>query len=115
MEDIQKRLAAIETGSPAIQVSQGDAQGNVQKSSVDQFSSPASATLPYPGLDGHPRRITPIPISVNTPIPAMNVKSSDQFIQETNELIQRHEKGKNSRKGYHRNWGKKVSIKWVIS
>ena len=28
------------------------------------FDTPASMTLPYPGLDGHPRRITPIPISL---------------------------------------------------
>ena len=28
------------------------------------FSTPASMTLPYPGLDGHPRRITPIPVSL---------------------------------------------------
>ena len=32
-----------------------------------RFSTPASATLPYPGLDGHPRRITPIPVSVPLP------------------------------------------------
>ena len=31
------------------------------------FDTPASMTLPYPGLDGHPRRITPIPISLPLP------------------------------------------------
>ena len=42
------------------------------------FSTPTSATLPYPGLDGHPRRITPIPVSlpILPPItPATVVKS----------------------------------------
>ena len=28
------------------------------------FDTPASMTLPYPGLDGHPGRITPIPVSL---------------------------------------------------
>ena len=32
-----------------------------------RFNTPANMTLPYPGLDGHQRRITPIPISI--PIP----------------------------------------------
>ena len=32
-----------------------------------KFDTPASMTLPYPGLDGHQRRITPIPISVPSP------------------------------------------------
>ena len=31
-----------------------------------EFDTPAGATTAYPGLDGHPRRITPIPVS--TPI-----------------------------------------------
>ena len=34
-----------------------------------KFDTPASMTLPYPGLDGHQRRITPIPISVPSPPP----------------------------------------------
>ena len=31
------------------------------------FDTPASMTLPYLGLDGHPRRITPIPVSLPLP------------------------------------------------
>ena len=31
--------------------------------------TPASMTLPYPGLDGHQRRITPIPVTL--PLPQM--------------------------------------------
>ena len=67
LEDMQKRMAALKTGSPANFVSQSGAQGKVQMSSVERFSSPASMTLPYPGLDGHPRQITPIPISIPEP------------------------------------------------
>ena len=33
------------------------------------FDTPASMTLPYPGLDGHQWRITPIPISAPSPSP----------------------------------------------
>ena len=34
-----------------------------------KFDTPASMTLPYPSLDGHQRRIMPIPISVPPPPP----------------------------------------------
>ena len=64
LEDMQKRVAALKIGSPANFVSQSGAQGKVQMSSVERFSSPASMTLPYSGLDGHPWRITPIPVSL---------------------------------------------------
>ena len=64
LEDMQKRVAALKTGSPANFVSQSGAQGKVQLGPVERFSSPASATLPYPRLDGHPRRITPIPVTL---------------------------------------------------
>ena len=64
LEDMQKRVAALKTGSPANFVSQSGAQGKVQLGPVERFSSPASATLPYPGLDGHPRRIMPIPVTL---------------------------------------------------
>ena len=66
-------------------------------------------------MDGHPRRITPIPISVNIPIPAINVKSPDQLMQETTELIQRHEQGKKQQERLSKKLGEKVSIEWVIS
>ena len=59
------------------------------------FSTPASATLPYPGLDGHPRRIVPTPISVAiSQSPVVILKSPDQLRQETAELIQRLESEK---------------------
>ena len=48
-------------------VNEGDAQGTVQKNFDERFYTPASMTLPYPGLDGHPRRIKPIPISLPLP------------------------------------------------
>ena len=54
------------------------------------FDTPASATLPYPGLDGHPRRITPIPISPASSVaPVQTAKSPEQIKQETDDLIQR--------------------------
>ena len=37
------------------------------------FDTPASMTLPYPGLDGHPRRVTPIPVTL--PMPPMEKPS----------------------------------------
>ena len=61
---MQKRVAALKTGSPAKFVSQSGAQRRVWLGLVERFSTLASATLPYPGLDGHPRRITPIPVSL---------------------------------------------------
>ena len=48
-------------------VNEGEAQGTVQKNFVERFSTPASMTLPYPGLDGHQRRIKPTPISPPPP------------------------------------------------
>ena len=43
------------------------ADENPEKTEKDtpfNFDTPANATLPYPGLDGHPRRIVPIPVSI---------------------------------------------------
>ena len=58
------------------------------------FSTPASVTLPYLGLDGHPRRITPIPTTPTLSQPsALNTpKSPEQLQREASELIQRLEK-----------------------
>ena len=59
--------------------------------------------MPYPGLDGHPRRITPIPIpqAQNQPVsPAMN-KSPEQIQEEVSELIQRYENEKAESEGTH--------------
>ena len=59
------------------------------------FSTPASATLPYPGLDGHPRRIIPSPISVASPQPAFTVgKSPEEIRGGVDELIQKLESEK---------------------
>ena len=44
--------------------------------------------LPYPGLDGRPHRITPIPISAIPNQPAIQ-KSPEEIQRETFELIQR--------------------------
>ena len=67
IREMQERFTALKTGSPANFVSQSGAQGKVQTSFVERFSSPTSMTLPYPGLDGHQQRITPIPISIPEP------------------------------------------------
>ena len=72
--EMKERLTALKTGQPAINVSESGAQGDVQ---IGKYYTPASATLPYPGLDEHPRRITPIPVSVTMRPPAVNVKSLD--------------------------------------
>ena len=50
-------------------------------------------TFPYPGLDGHPRRITPIPISraQNHPSDAAVIKSPEEIQRDASELIQRYE------------------------
>ena len=48
-----------------------------QKDTSFRFDTPASMTLPYPGLDGHQRRITPIPMSIPE-IPISTVISPGQ-------------------------------------
>ena len=59
------------------------------------FATPASMTLPYPGLDGHPRRIVLTPVSAATSqSPATITRSPDQISQETAEFIQRQENEK---------------------
>ena len=66
--EMKERLTALKTRQPAINVSESGAQGDVQ---IAKYYTPASATLPYPGLDGHPIRITPIPDSVTMRPPAV--------------------------------------------
>ena len=63
------------------------------------FYTPASATLPYPGLDGHQRRITPIPVTptLSQPSALHTPKSPEQLQREASELIQRLEKEKAER------------------
>ena len=41
-------------------------QGNFSSQSRPEFNVGAIPASTYPGLDGHPRRITPIPISGRT-------------------------------------------------
>ena len=103
--DMQKRFTALKTGQPAVMVSGIEGQGIVQNSTAEtndenqeKWYTPASATLPYPGLDGHPRRITPIPVSVTMSDPVTTVKTPDQLRRETAELIQRLENEKRQRK-----------------
>ena len=93
LQKMQERVTALKTGQPAINVSESGAQGNVIFSAVEKYYTPTNATLPYPGLDGHPRRIVPTPVSVNMlQTPAVTVKSPDQIRQETAEMIERDRK-----------------------
>ena len=59
----------------------------------DFSSSPRPSFLPmaYPGLDGHPRRITPIPITPTPGQPSTPAisKPLEQIQREASELIQR--------------------------
>ena len=78
LQDMQRRFTALKTGQPETTTpassklynTRNDEQGIIYTSAVENlsftenYSTPASMTLPYHGLDGHPRRITPIPISV---------------------------------------------------
>ena len=48
----------------------------------------------YPGLDGHPHIITPIPVSQNQP-PVQNMEKTPEEIQKgVSDLIQRYENEK---------------------
>ena len=59
-------------------------QGNVPSS-----SRPTSMPIPYPRLDGHKRRITPIPISAteNQPSSPAMYKTPDEIQRGASELI----------------------------
>ena len=91
---MQKRVTALKIGQPAINVSESGAQRNVQFSTIGKYYTPASATLPYPGLDEHQRRIIPIPITpaLSQPSSSAIQKSPEQIQREASELIQRLEK-----------------------
>ena len=81
-ENADKRMKAklYELRNP---VKEGDARGTVQKNVNERLYTPASVTLQYPGLNGHQRRIIPIPISVtNLPSPAVPRRKTDQEMQE---------------------------------
>ena len=58
---MQEKLDALRSGQ------QMTARSEIKNSF--NFDTPASMTLPYPGLDGHPRRITPIPVTLPIPPP----------------------------------------------
>ena len=82
--DMQRRFTALRSGQKE------SARKGV--TTPFNFDTPTSMTLPYPGLDGHPRRIVPTPIFVaKSQSPAETTKSPDQPRQETAELIQRQE------------------------
>ena len=68
LPEMKERLTALKTVQPGINVSESGAQGDVQ---IGKYYTPASVTLPYPRLDGHPRRIAPIPVSVTMRPPAV--------------------------------------------
>ena len=66
-----------------------------QKDTQFNFDTPASSPPWYPCLDGHPRRITPIPISIASFVaPVQAVKSAEQLRQENESLVQRLEREK---------------------
>ena len=84
--EMQNRLTAIRTGPTAIHVSGSEGQGIVQIGTAkndenpERWYTPASATLPYLGLDGHPRRIEPILVSVPISLATVvNPKNLDQM------------------------------------
>ena len=87
--------------SQSEQMNSGGFGGFKFQSNFSSTSRPVSTTetIPvqaYPGLDGHTRRITPIPISVVQGQPSMLAmdKSPDEIQKSTSELIQRLEKEK---------------------
>ena len=56
--DEQMRMKLDELRQPVTE----EKQAKPEKRVHFEFDTPAGATMPYPGLDGHPRRITPTPI-----------------------------------------------------
>ena len=61
---------------------------NKEASTPFSFDTPASMTLPYPGLDGHPRRIVPTPIS----IPISPIRTPTEIYQSFREHDARNQK-----------------------
>ena len=51
-------------------------------------------TLPYPGLDGHKRRITPTPVPATKQLPAASLTDIAQFSPETAALVRKIENEK---------------------
>ena len=102
-KDMQRRIQALKNPSEVSPVSNPQstspifAFGSTGQSKIPQFFSMGSTReMPYPRLDGHSRRITPIPIpqAQNQPVsPALN-KSPEQIQEEASELIQRYENEK---------------------
>ena len=67
-----------------------------QEFNFPSSSRPSSIPMPYPGLDGHQRRITPIPITPIASQPSVTAvsKPPEQVQREASDLIQKLEKEK---------------------
>ena len=86
-QNMQKRLEDLRR--PAVT----EKTEKEEKHVTFNFDIPTTKPSPYPGLDGHPRRITPIPISRAPvqPSPVVVYKAPDEIQREATELIQRLE------------------------
>ena len=96
LENMQKRFAALRTGQPANSISGTMGQGINQSGTIQNvidpkcWDTPASMTLPYPGLDGHPRRITPIPVfTAPQPSPSVLYHPPEKVQENATDLIRR--------------------------
>ena len=71
-------------------------QGNFSSQARPEFNIGTIPVSTYPGLDGHPKRITPIPISPAPSQPSEPVmgKSPEELLEETSGLIQKYERAK---------------------
>ena len=92
LQDVRQRFKALKTGqqettaavSSTLYNTGDNEQGITQTSAKEDLSfagnydTPASMTLPYPGLDGHPRRIVPTPVSGATLQPPVATQKSPE-------------------------------------
>ena len=67
VDELQAWLTAVRTSGPSKNESQEMNQGIDYAGPGAKVVNPRNTTMPYPGLDGHPRRITPIPLSLPLP------------------------------------------------
>ena len=72
---MQEKLTALRSGQ------QETARPEIKNSF--NFDALASMMLPYPGLDGHPRRITPISVTLPIPPPQEKEKILSTSIPES--------------------------------
>ena len=96
-------ISAVQTNVPDQSMAQTSFGGfKFTGGDFSRFSSPKydMGTTPsssYPGLDGHPRRITPIPVSQNqSPVQVME-KTPEEIQKGASDLIQRLENEKKAR------------------